>query len=116
MHMIVVALIIPLIVYLVAASLPRGRGGFVVIGVMLLAGGIAWLQAGSGPMEMGAHAVSPARITLMMAGIGLALGAFAQFLRLYLPAGASPMAYPGVVAAVAFAAVGIGAYLLGGRG
>jgi hypothetical protein len=35
---------------------------------------------------------------------------------LYLPAGASPMAYPGVVAAVALAAVGIGAYLLGGRG
>jgi hypothetical protein len=112
MPVIAMALVVPLAIYLVAACLPRGRGGFVVMAVMLVAGGLAWITAGPPAGGADARSVGPARVTLMMAGIGLALGAFAQFLRLHLPAGASPAAYPGVVIALGASAVLLGVYLL----
>lgn len=106
--MILVFVILPLVVFLSLALLPRGRPAALGLGVALLA--LAGLRATAGEGEDGEFA----RVAQTMTGAGIVMAALAQGLRLALPPGAPGHHYGAVMAAVVVAAAAAGYWAIGG--
>jgi hypothetical protein len=87
--------LLPLLVFLAFALLPRGRGAAVGILLGAALGLGAWVGTEDG--EIGEYY----RILLTMAFIGLGMALLAQVVRLALPAEGVRWAYPVVIAGVA---------------
>ncbi|MCR9149502.1 MAG: hypothetical protein NXH83_04960 [Rhodobacteraceae bacterium] len=91
-------ILITLVVYLSAVALPRGRPAAIGIGVALAAGTLIWAAIPGGA----AGGTSLYHLYLVLAGIGLAMAAVAQALRLILPRdGPLTRAYPAIILTVA---------------
>jgi hypothetical protein len=106
--MVLIFVILPFVIFLSLALLPRGRPAALGLGVALLALAGLWATTGNG--EDGDFA----RVSLTMAAAGVVMAAIAQGLRLALPPGAPAYQYGAVMAAVVVAATAAGYWAIGG--
>lgn len=106
--MILVFVVLPLVVFLSLALLPRGApaAGGIAVAVAVVAA--LWLLAGEG------EDADVARILHGMAGIGIGMAAIAQALRLAMPNPAPRGLYGLVLAAVLALALLLGYVAIGG--
>ena len=106
--MILIFVLLPLAVFVSLSLLPRGRAAAGGIAAAVVVVAALWLRTGEG------EEADYTRILLGMAGIGIAMAAAAQGVRVALPADAPGRLYGGVMAGVAGVALLAGYWAIGG--